>query len=85
MVIRTTITISEEAYKKLVELAIENYGHARAISKVIEDLLREKNRKTDVKDIIEKAKKINIKIDLKSDEIDKLIEKEVINRNLGKK
>ena len=54
----TTITISKDVYKKLVEMAIKRYRHARAISKVIENLVRVEERKRNVKKIIKKVKEL---------------------------
>ena len=79
MPIRTTIVISEEAYKRLVEMAIEKYGHAKAISKVIESLVTGKD-KGNPKKIIEKAKKIRVDINLTPEEIDRLVEEAIEKR-----
>ena len=89
MPVRTTIILSEEAYKKLVNMAIERYGHARAISKVVEDLIMESsNKKEDVREkirrIIEEAKKINISLNLTPEEIDRIVEEEIEEEILRK-
>jgi len=43
--VRTLVNLKEDIYKKLVELSIKKYGHARAISKVLNELLEEKLQK----------------------------------------
>jgi len=67
MPVRTTIVISEEAYKKLVELAIKKYKHAKAISKVIEDLVMEKEKENSNKILrkVEELRNKGFKIDIK--------------------
>ncbi|HEW94048.1 hypothetical protein DRN84_01645 [Candidatus Geothermarchaeota archaeon] len=39
---RTTIILDDDVYKMLVKESIERYGTAKAISRVINELLREK-------------------------------------------
>ncbi len=38
---RTTITIDDEIYKKLVNESIEKYGNTKKLSEIINSLLRE--------------------------------------------
>jgi len=89
MPVRTTIVLSEEAYKKLVNMAIERYGHTRAVSKVVEDLIMESSSKKEdakekIRKIIEEAKKINISLNLTPEEIDRIVEEEVEEEILRK-
>ena len=41
MVRRTTILIDDEVYEELVKESLKRYGTAKAISKVLNDLLRD--------------------------------------------
>ncbi|MGB9630659.1 MAG: hypothetical protein ACP5KE_05085 [Candidatus Methanodesulfokora sp.] len=41
---RTTLVLDDEVYEKLVQESIRRYGTARAISRVVSDLLKERFR-----------------------------------------
>ena len=45
---RTSVVLEEDIYEKLVEESLRRYGTARAISKVLNELLRESFRGADL-------------------------------------
>ena len=72
--VRTTVELDEDIYKKLVEESIEKYGTARHISKLINQKLR--TIETGRKDKMIKLPSIKLgkKIDWKF--VEKVVEKE---------
>ena len=57
--VKTTINLEDELYKKLVKEAVEKYGRARSFSKLINEKLRETEASTPSK-IKPKKEKMDI-------------------------
>jgi len=57
--VKTTINLEDELYKKLVKEAVEKYGKARSFSKLINEKLRETKASAPSK-IRSKKEKMNI-------------------------
>ena len=60
--VKTTLEIKDELYKKLVEASLKKYGNTKNISRItnefIEEHLKEKHKTTNEADEIEKRLKI---------------------------
>ncbi len=64
MVKRTTIMLEDEVYEKLVRESIRRYGSSRALSKVINELLKESlNAKNELLELIYSDKVATIAIE----------------------
>jgi ribosomal protein L7Ae-like RNA K-turn-binding protein len=69
--VKTTIILDDELYKKLVQEALEKYGSTRKLSQ----LINEKLKNEAVKGVREgKRLRVSIGRDLKPEEIEKLVE-----------
>jgi hypothetical protein len=49
---RTTLVLDDKVYEKLVRESINRYGTARNLSKVVNDLVDEKSRRVDVRELV---------------------------------
>jgi len=69
--VKTTVILDDELYKKLVHEALEKYGTTRKLSLLINEKLKSK----EAREVKEKERmRIKIGRDLKPEEIEKLIE-----------
>ena len=58
---RTTVILEDDIYEKLIQESIRRYGTARALSKVLNELLREKlNTKHELLQLIYSEKLVEI-------------------------
>ncbi|RLF05617.1 MAG: hypothetical protein DRJ60_05375 [Thermoprotei archaeon] len=64
MVKRTTILLEDEVYEKLVRESIRRYGSSKAISKVINELLKESlSARNELLELIHSDKVVTIAIE----------------------
>jgi len=80
MVRRTTILLDEDVYELLVKESIKRYGTARALSKVLNELLREAlTPRRDLLELIYSEKIVNVSEEQFS-EFRRRLSKRFINR-----
>jgi len=55
---RTTLVLDDKVYEKLVRESVNRYGTARRLSKVVNDLVEEREKKVDIEELIYSRKMV---------------------------
>ena len=74
--VKTTVLIDDDLYKKLVDECVRRYGSTRKLSKLINEKIRLAYKYEQIADTEKKAKNVRLRLgrDLSPEEIERLIE-----------
>ncbi len=74
--VKTTVIIDDDLYKKLIDECVRRYGSTRKLSKLINEKIRLAYKYEQILDNEKKVKKVRLRLgrDLSPEEIEKLIE-----------